>query len=777
MRSLARFCFSNRWLVLGAWVLMLVALFIIQSVGASEYRTDFELPGSESQDALDLLEERGATDRTGVSSQIVFKADQGVDDPAVQQRMEQFFDDVLGAAEGLSIQSPYEPGNEFQVAPDGQLAYAELNFSDRDEEAYADDAEAIKDIWREIDVEGLQVELGGDIFGEFEDPTEVYGLIAAVIILLIAFGTILAMALPIVTALCGVACGIFVIALFTNILAVPEFTPIVATLIGIGVGIDYALLIVTRHRAGVHDGLEPREAAALALDTSGRAVIFAGITVVISLLGLFMMNLDFMRSVALSAMAAVLFTMAASITLLPAFFGFIGDNIDRPNLRDMTGFPTRIWRPGVSPVKRLIALVVTVVFFWVFIISYIVLGARNLIGGKPGEPGMQYESRRAMERSFWYRWSRVIQRFPWPAMILSGALLIVMTIPVFSMRLGFSDAGNRPETDTTRRAYDLLSDGFGPGFNAPVTLLVDARGAESTDPAVLEGAAETVRQTPGVAAVGPQVMLGDSGLVLINVYPDSAPQDKETTDLVHRLRNNTVPHVVGETGVDIYVDGLPGAVVDFSDYTEERLPWFVGAVLLLSFVLLLTVFHSVIVPIKAVIMNLLSIGAAFGLTIAVFQWGFGDELVGLGKEGPIEAWGPMFIFAIVFGLSMDYEVFLLTRVREEYDRNGGDNGAAVADGLAATGRVISAAALIMVCVFGSFMVGDDRSIKMIGFALASAIFIDATVVRLILVPSAMELMGRANWWAPDWLVRFLPTIRVDAEPEASPAGGGGGGGS
>ena len=769
MRSLARLCFTRRWLVLLSWVLLIVGLIILAQVASGEYRTDFELPGSESQDALDLLTERGPLDRTGISTQIVFKADQGIDDPAVRQRMEQFFRDIGGAVENLSIAMPYAPENSFQVNDDRTIAYAELNLGDRSEEEYADDAEKIKALWHEINVEGLQVELGGDIFGEFEDPSEFYGLIAAVIILLIAFGTILAMALPILTAICGVTCGILIIALLTRVLAVPEFTPIVATLIGIGVGIDYALLIVSRHRTAIHDGKSPVEAISLAIDTSGRAVLFAGLTVVISLLGLFMMNLDFMRSVALSAMMAVLFTMAASVTLLPAFLGFVGENIDRPNLVDMVSFPTRIYRANVVWWKRIVALVVTVAFFWVFIISFVLMAIRKLIGGKADEAGMQYESRTAMERSFWYRWSRVIQKYPWPAMILSGALLIVLAIPVFSMNLGFSDAGNRLETDTTRRAYDLLSEAFGPGFNAPVLLVVDLSTVEQDD-AALETLTETVRQTQGVAEVAPPVVLEPFGLALINVFPDSAPQDEETKQVVHRLRNNAIPHATSETGLRVLVSGLPGAVVDFSDYTSDRLPWFIGAVLLLSFLLLLTVFHSVVVPIKAVIMNLLSIGAAFGLTVVVFQWGVGDNLVGLGKEGPIEAWGPMFIFAIVFGLSMDYEVFLLTRVREEYDRNGRDNGAAVADGLAATGRVISAAALIMVCVFGSFMIGDDRSIKMIGFALAAAIFIDATIVRLILVPSAMELMGKANWWAPQWLVKRLPTIRVDAEPETSPAG-------
>ena len=720
MKNLANLCYRRRWLVLVGWILLLVGLFAVSSAVQGKYRTDFELPGSESQNALDLLEERGVSDRTGVSTQIVIRSDQGFDAPAIRARMEQFFADVERSVEDVSIASPYDPENSFQVSDDRKIAYAELNFGKREQEEYVDDAEVVKDLWKEIDVDGLQIELGGDIFAESSEPnSEAFGIVAAIIILLIAFGSLLAMGLPIVTALFGVGCGAAIIGVLTRFLAVPEFTPLVAGLIGIGVGIDYALLIVTRYRQGLHDGMEPRDAGALALDTSGRAVLFAGITVVISLMGLFMMNLDFMRSMALGAISAVLMTMLASLTLLPAMLGFVGKNIDR------FGLPHR-----VSQAEGDVA------------------------------------------QSFWYRWSRVIQKHPWPALVLSATLLIGLTIPVFSMRFGFSDAGNRLESDTTRRAYDLLEDAFGPGFNGPVVLLVDTREGPG-DAATLSRLETTLANTPGVASVSPAIELGDAGLVLFQAFPTTAPQDKETTDVVHRLRKETLPPVVDETRAVAFVTGLPAGVVDFSDYTADRLPWFVGAVLLLSFLLLLTVFHSLVVPIKAVIMNLLSIGAAFGLTIIVFQWGFGDNLLGVGKEGPIEAWGPMFIFAIVFGLSMDYEVFLLTRVREEYDRNGGDNGRAVADGLASTGRVISAAALIMVCVFGAFILGDDRSVKMVGFALAAAVFIDATVVRLILVPSAMELMGKANWWAPKWLVRVLPTIRVDTYQPEPVAGGGG----
>ena len=779
MRSLAAFSYSKRWLVLGAWVVLLVSLTIISSVVAGKYRTDFELPGSESQAALDLLEERGVSDRTGISGQIVHRSDEGYDAPAVKARMEQFYADVQAAVDGVSISSPFDPANSFQVGEDGKIAYAELNIGDREQEEYVDDAEEIKAIWEEIDTAGLQVDLGGDIFAEFSEPnSEAFGVAAAAIILLIAFGSLLAMGLPIVTALFGVGCGVAVIGFLTNVLAVPEFTPLIATLIGIGVGIDYALLIVSRYRSALHEGLEPREAVILAVDTSGRAVLFAGLTVVISLLGMFMMNLDFMRSVAVAAVAAVLFTMAASITLLPAFLGFVGKNVERPTLRDILGFPSRIWRPGVSVVQRVIALVVTILFCWFFVISFIINAVKTVFrGGKPApvQALVRPANPEGDRSSFWYKWSRVIQKNPWPALVLSTGLLVALTIPVFSMQLGFSDAGNRKETDTTRRAYDLLEQAFGPGFNGPIIALIDGE-AGPIDDTTLSTLETAFADTSGVDQVSPPIALNDSGLVLFNIFPTTSPQDRETTELVHRLRNETIPAATARTGASVLTTGLPPAVVDFSDYTGDRLPLFIGAVLLLSFVLLLIVFHSVVVPLKAVIMNLLSIGAAFGATVIVFQWGFGDNLLGVGKEGPIEAWGPMFIFAIVFGLSMDYEVFLLARVREEYDRNGGDNARAVADGLAATGRVISAAALIMVCVFGAFILGDDRAIKMIGFTLAFAIFIDATVVRLILVPSAMELLGKANWWAPEWLVRMLPTIRVDAEPENVPVGAGGGGG-
>ena len=717
MRSLGQLCYDRRWFVVLAWIGFLAAVIVASFFFTGEYRTEFKLPGSESQQAVDLLEERGVNERTGFVGQIVFRAEQGVDDPAVQARMEELFADIAASVPDVEVVSPYDPENASQIAPGGLIAYADLNFADRENEEYTDAGSTIKDLREEIEVEGLTIELGGFIFAEQPAfSSEFIGIAAAIIILLVAFGSIIAMGLPIITALFGIGAAAAIIGLLTLILEMPEFTSQVAAMIGIGVGIDYALLVVTRYRTGLHDGLTPEQAVVLSLDTSGRAVIFAGLTVVFALLGMFMMNLEFVRGVSIAAILAVFLTAAAAITMLPALLGFAGRNIDK------LGLPHRKEREGDS------------------------------------------------ERSFWYRWSRLIQAHPWPALIVSAGILIVMAIPLFSIRLGFGDTGNLPEDDTARNAYDLVAEGFGPGRNSP--LLVVARSDDgSPDEAELQDLATRLEATEGVAAVTQPVPVGED-LALISVYSEFDPQDERTDDMVHRVRDDVVPEVEDSSSLTVLTTGGPAFLVDFADYTAERLPLFIAVVLGLSFLLLLFVFHSVVVPIKAVIMNLLSIGAAFGLMVAVFQWGWGLELIGVGREGPIEAWAPMMLFAIVFGLSMDYEVFLLTRIREEYDRTG-DNRRAVADGLAATGRVITAAALIMVCVFGSFVLGELRDLKMLGFGLAAAVFIDATIVRMALVPSFMELMGNANWWAPEWLVRYLPRIKVD--PVEQPAGGGGGG--
>ena len=714
MEAIARFCYRRRRFIVVGWVVSLVVVIVLSSMFSGEFSTEFSLPGSESQEAIDLLEANGAADRGGIQGQVVYEAEQGVDDPEVQAAMESLLADIEADVPGVSIVSPYDPGNEHQVSQDGRIAYAELNFTDRDYEEYIDEADVIKVLRDDVEVDGLTIELGGDMFAD--SPTfsnEFIGILAAVVILLLAFGSVIAMGLPIITALFGIGSGVALIGIGARFVPIPEFSTQLAAMIGLGVGIDYALLIVSRYRDALRDGLEPRDAVSLSLNTSGRAVLFAGLIVVIALLGMFLMDLDFVRAVSASAIVAVLLTMTAALTLLPALLGFAGRNIDK------FGLPHRKEKPG------------------------------------------------EIHHTFWWRWSRVIQGHPWIALIASVTLLVILAIPVFSMRLGFGDAGNRSESDTSRRAFDMLSEGFGPGFNAPILVVVESENG-APDESALDEMIAAFENTEGVASVSPAIPVSET-IAIINVFPEFAPQDEETTDLVHRLRKQTIPPLESDS-VRILTTGSSPGVVDFADYIAARLPIFIGAVLLLSFLLLMVVFKSVVVPLKAVLVNLLSIGAAFGVMVAVFEWGWGASLIGLGREGPIEAWAPMMLFAIVFGLSMDYEVFLLTRVREEYDRTG-DNALAVADGLASTGRVITAAAAIMVCVFASFVLGDLRDIKLFGFGLAIAILIDATIVRMVLVPSAMELMGNANWWAPSWLVRILPTVRVDGAsvPEAEPS--------
>jgi RND superfamily putative drug exporter len=709
LQRLARLCYRRRWRVLGAWVVLLAGLYVLNSSVGGKFLDDFDLPGSESQEAVDLLEEHGFDTRAGATGQVVFKADD-VNDPTVQGDMEALFGEIAEITAPSQVVSPYSPEGAHQISRDGTIAYAEVNLADRDSDELYDIGTEAREAVADADVPGTQVELGGDIaFEQPEFSSEAIGFVAALIILLIAFGSLLAAGLPLITAIFGIVTGIAIVGLVVNVIGMPSFSNQAVAMIGIGVGIDYALFIVTRYREGLADGMTPECATMRALDTAGRAVLFAGSTVIIAILGLFTIGLDMIRGLAVGISIGVLMTMLASLTLLPAILGFVGTNIDK------FGLPHR---------RR---------------------------------------AERAGRQSVWYRWSRVIQRRPWPALLASTAVLLVLTIPLFGLRLGFGDAGNQPTDQTVRRAYDLMSEGFGPGANGLLLLAAETPGGQS-DLDALQGLSRDLNETEGVVFATEPIPNESGDAAIIQVQPTTSPQDRETAHLVNRLRDDVVPEAVAGSSADVKVGGATAAVVDFSRYTADRLPWFIAAVLVLSFLLLMVVFRSLLVPLKAVIMNLLSVGAAYGILVAVFQWGWGDSLLGVGREGPIEAWIPMMLFAVIFGLSMDYEVFLLSRIREEYDRTH-DNGTAVANGLAVTARVITAAAAIMFCVFMSFVLGDDRSLKMFGFGLAMAVLIDATIVRLVLVPSTLELLGDRNWWLPRWLDRILPVVHVEAEPE------------
>jgi RND superfamily putative drug exporter len=754
---IARFCVRRRGLVLIAWIGVLVAVNAIAGGLGSNYRADMTLPDSQSKQVQDQLA-AASPNRAGATAQIVFEARQGVNDPAVRSAMQGLFDKV-DQLDGIDVTSPYSPEGAKQISDRKPIAFAELQVADLEYQEMLDLGTRVHDLGDQVHVQGLTIEYGGDMFSKFKMPeSEALGLLAAVIILLIAFGSVLAMGLPIVTALFGLGTGVALTVIISHVQSMPDFAPQLTAMIGLGVGIDYALFIVTRYREGLHAGLDTEDATAAAVDTSGRAVLFAGVTVIISLMGLYLMGLPFVRGLATGAALGVLVMMAAAVTLLPALIGFAGRRIEVTRYRGAIGM-----------------LVVTLGFLLAVLFKqagFALLGVAGLalviIGSKTFAKGLAREiphrAPKPREQQAWYRWSRLIQHRPWPAFVAGLTVLVVLAIPVLSLRMGFGDTGNLNKDQTPRRAYDLLAEGFGPGFNGPI--IVTVAGDAAINQGELTSFSQTLRDTQGVAAVTDPIAVSND-LALVQVYADSAPQDAATTQLVHRLRDNVIP----ATGLDARVGGFNAASIDFAGYFGDRLPYLIGAVLILSFILLMVVFRSLLVPLKAVIMNLLSIGAAYGVVVAVFQWGWGASLIGVDREGPIEAWAPMMLFAIVFGLSMDYEVFLLSRMKEEYDRTH-DNPTAVADGLAATARVITAAALIMVCVFSAFVLGDDRSLKLFGLGLAVAVLIDATIVRMVLVPATMELLGDRNWWFPAWLDRILPRVHIEGKhapvPPAAP---------
>jgi RND superfamily putative drug exporter len=733
-------------MVFGIWLPLLVVISAIGGKMAS-YHTSFELPHSESRQVTDLLTSVNEASKGGAVGQIVFTATQGTKDPAVVAAMTAMFDQVAKIP-NISVVSPYSSEGARLNSATKPISFAEIHYSVKGQSEQLKLANQIKSIGTQTRAPGLEIQYGGQLFGQFEfPPSEALGLIAAVIILLVAFGSVLAMGLPVGTALFGLATGIGLVGIGSRVLSMPEFSTQMSAMIGLGVGIDYALFIVTRYREGLRAGLSPEDATVQAVDTSGRAVLFAGVTVMISLLGLFVVGISFVRGLAVAGALSVLVMVAASLSLLPAFLGMAGRRID-VTTRAAAGAVGIAVLASIAAIisSQLIVFGVGVLFavaLWGFSFLPSMRGLRHAIPAHKDKP---------KEEQFWWRWSRMVQRRPWIPFLGGAAVLVVLALPLLSIRLGFGDTGNLPKDYTARKAYDLLADGFGPGFGSPLIMVSDDPKAT---PASLAAVTKAVAADPNVAFASPAVPVKD-GISLWQVYPKTSAQDKATTDLVNRLRSSVLP----TTGLAVKVGGFTAGSIDFAAYLGSRLPILIGGVLIVSFLLLMIVFRSLLVPLKAVIMNLLSVGAAYGVIVAIFQWGWGASLIGVGKAGPVEAWAPMMLFAIVFGLSMDYEVFLLSRMKEEFDRTG-DNASAVADGLAVTARVITAAAIIMVCVFSAFVLGVDRQLKLFGLGMAVAVFVDATIVRMILVPATMELLGARNWWIPTWLDRILPRLDVE----------------
>jgi RND superfamily putative drug exporter len=719
MRRFASWITSHRAIVIVVWVVGLILMGIVAGSVGSDFSEEFSLPSSDSKDALDLLENRFPA-QAGDTVQIVYKAESGVEAPAVKNKMEGVFKQVEALPHVSEVSSPYEKGGAGAVSDNGKIAYATAQLNVTTDKLNDGEVKKIVTTAQAASGEGLQVETGGspveEVRGEEEESSsEGIGVLAAIVVLLISFGSIVAMGLPLLTALFALGVGISAITLFTHVFNTAEFAPQLAFMIGLGVGVDYALFILTRFRNGLDEGLDKREAAVAAVDTAGRAVLFAGITVIISLMGMMLLGLPFLYGVAMAAALAVLFTMIAALTLLPAMLAIAGNWVNR--LR----------------------------------IPFIGSGARSID-----------------ENSWWFRWSGRIQRRPWVAALISGGILIALCIPTLSLRLGTNDAGTDPAGTTTREAYDLLAEGFGPGFNGPFVLAAEL--PEKGNDEALEDLRTQLKGEEGVEEVTDVTLNPNETVGVFQMYPTTSPQSAETTDLLDHIRNDVIPPVEEKTGAQIHVGGINAIFEDFGNAIAGKLPLFIGVVVLLSALLLMIVFRSLLVPVKAVLMNLLSIGAAFGLIVAVFQWGWGASLIGVDATGPIISFFPIFLFAIVFGLSMDYEVFLMSRIHEEWERSG-DASEAVHRGLALTGRVITAAAAIMVTVFASFMLGEDRVIKLFGLGLASAVLIDALIIRSVLVPAIMQLLGKRAWYFPGWLDRACPKLHVEpAEGDPAPTG-------
>jgi RND superfamily putative drug exporter len=700
LTRLADIAYRRRGRVVLAWIVGAVLIIGIGSSLKGEYNADYNTPGSDSKAASDLTKRFGGY--SGQEVYVVWKDQAGATSPAAKKQINAFF----AQAQKVEHMSAHTP---IRVSKDGKIGSATLPMTVPGWDVTKSQGEQLIAAAKANDGNGLEIKLGGDPIyaAQGGSSPEGLGFMGAAIVLLIAFGSVVAAGLPLVIAIVGLGISSGgLILLLANVLDVPDWTTAVSGLIGIGVGVDYSLLVLTRFRSAMHDGKDRHDAVVEAVTTAGRSAIIAGCTVVIAVLGLCLTGLPYMYGVAISTSFAVLTVMLAAVTLLPALLSYLGPRVDRLRI-PFLGRTLKANDGRESPAAR---------------------------------------------------WSHAVQRRPWTAAILATAVLLALAAPALGMRLGFPDAGNDPPGKMTRQAYDLNTEGFGPGTNGPLVVA-----AELPDPAAkarIQSFAKRLRGEQGVAFVTPARINAQGNTALITVIPKDSPQDSKTQDLVNRLRHQVVPDQLGGTGITVKVGGVTAALEDQSNYMKNRMPLVIVAVVGLSFLLLLVAFHSPLISLKAGVMNLLSVSAAYGVRTLVAKGGALGALIGIDHEVPIAPFMPVMMFAILFGLSMDYEVFLVSRIREEYLKDG-DTRRAVADGLARTARVITAAAAIMVVVFLSFLAAQDVFLKLFGIGLATAIFLDATIVRMVLVPAVMQLLGKWNWWIPNWLERTLP--RLDTE--------------
>jgi uncharacterized membrane protein YdfJ with MMPL/SSD domain len=698
---IGRTCHRHRWLTLLTWLIGVAFLIVLWTGFGAAANNSFT--GSDPGQAL--LNQHFPR-QSGDTLTLAIRSSAGIESPAVRARITGALAPFARAPHVTSVASPYQGSG--QISRDGHIAFVTVQFDQPSANIDTSETNALINDAKAASGRGVAFSLGGDLVDAAETPgggsTELIGFLAAAVVLLIAFGSLLAMGLPLVTAALGVGAGLSLIALLGHVVPAPSFSSIIAAMIGLGVGIDYALFVVTRFRESLRAGASPEDAAAAAMATAGRTVLVAGTTVIIGMLGLLVLRQPLLTGVAAAAGATVAMTMLGSLTLLPALLGFTG---------------TRLVQP-----------------------SRIRLPVRRRHRATPARPAR----RPAAER-----WAGVIQRRPVIAAVLSAAAILALAAPALDMKLNLPDGSAQARGTMGYANYATMVQGFGPGFDAPLIIAAKLP-APGTTAATLAAA---IRATPGVARVTPVLLSRDGQAAMMIAYPATGEQDPATNTLANRIRDSVLPHATAGTGIRAYLTGPNAGNVDFANLIWSRLPWLIGVVVALSMLLLLVIFRSVTIAVKAAVMNLLSISAAYGVLVAVVQDGWGHKLFGFPETMPVTTWVPMFLFVILFGLSMDYEVFLLSRIREEYDATS-DNSASVARGLAKTARVITAAAAIMVVVFLSLVLGADVAVKQIGLGLAVAILIDATIVRMILVPAVMELLGKANWWLPKPLARILP---------------------
>jgi RND superfamily putative drug exporter len=721
---LGRRAVRHHWWFIGVWMVAAVAIVALAGSLDGQFSDTFRIPGTQSQEAHDLLE-RDFPSAAGDNALVVFETSDGITSPSVEPAISASVTALGKIPNVTSVTNPYGPVGSAFISKSGDIAIVTVQFDAKAQDLQKDVFDQIEAATAPATQAGVKVAYGGPVIDYADQPpsgnADLIGLLAAVVILLFAFGSVVAMGLPILTALFGLGVGISLVHVVASFTEIGTVAPVLATMIGLGVGIDYSLFIVTRYRENLATGLDVEAAVGRSVATAGSAVLFAGTTVVIAICGLLVSGIPYVARLGYMAGLVVAVMMLAALTLLPAIIGAVGHGIDRWKVPSLIHHPDRAVAEGRDPEPR---------------------------------------------GTVWERWATLVARHAWPFAVVAVIILLTIAWPVLSMRLGESDDGNLPTSTTQRQAYDLVAEGFGPGTNGPLLVVVQL--PSTGGDAALADVTSALQKTSGVKAVLPPQTSPNGAVAQIGVLPTTAPDSAQTANLVGTLRDSVLPTAVGSTGAQAYVGGVTAAFIDIGDRISSRLPYFIGAVVLLSFILLMLVFHSVLVPLTAAVMNLLSVAAAYGATVAVFQWGWAKGLVGLESTVPIVPFVPMMMFAVLFGLSMDYQVFLLTRVREEYDKSG-DTRQGVVQGLARTARVITSAALIMIFVFGAFVLNPTPEVKMFGLGLAFAVLVDATIVRMLLVPSIMEILGDANWWFPKWL-GFLPRLDIEGgEDEQPPA--------